>query len=180
MSVVTEKPKCRILKLSSMLAITMGIIMAFYAFYIMWELYSFSATEQGKALYTAIKLLNVAIMVVIAEGVYFAFAGFYGMVNIGAVDAVKKIRTYGIVMTIAGAVDLIIAFVVSKYSITGNALILICLPVIIGIMYLVGAFYNEKLIKNGGNMSDKPNNEKSNYKESNVLEHNNVEGDSND
>ena len=45
MSVVTEKSKCRILKLASMLAVTMGIIMAFYAFYIMSELYSFSATE---------------------------------------------------------------------------------------------------------------------------------------
>ena len=38
-------------------------------------------------------------------------------------------------MTIAGVVDLIIVFVVSKYSITGNMLILICLPVVIGIMY---------------------------------------------
>ena len=56
MSVVTEKPKCRILKLASMLAITMGIIMAFYAFYIMSELYSFSATEQGKALYMIVKI----------------------------------------------------------------------------------------------------------------------------
>ena len=129
MSVVTEKSKCRILKLASMLAVTMGIIMAFYAFYIMSELYSFSAT-------------------VIVEGVYFAIAGFYGMTNIGAVDAVKKIKVYGIVMTIAGVVDLIIVFVVSKYSITGNTLILICLPVVIGIMYLAGAFYNEKLIKN--------------------------------
>lgn len=145
MSVVTEKSKCRILKLASMLAVTMGIIMAFYAFYIMSELYSFSATEQGKALYMAVKLLNIAVIV---EGVYFAIAGFYGMTNIGAVDAVKKIKVYGIVMTIAGVVDLIIVFVVSKYSITGNMLILICLPVVIGIMYLGGAFYNEKLIKN--------------------------------
>ena len=145
MSVVTEKSKCRILKLASMLAVTMGIIMAFYAFYIMSELYSFSATEQGKALYMAVKLLNIAFIV---EGVYFAIAGFYGMTNIGAVDAVKKIKVYGIVMTIAGVVDLIIVFVVSKYSITGNTLILICLPVVIGIMYLAGAFYNEKLIKN--------------------------------
>ena len=126
MSVVTEKSKCRILKLASMLAVTMGIIMAFYAFYIMSELYSFSATEQGKALYMVVKLLT----------------------NIGAVDAVNKIKVYGIVMTIAGVVDLIIVFVVSKYSITGNMLILICLPVVIGIMYLGGAFYNEKLIKN--------------------------------
>ena len=140
MSVVTEKSKCRILKLASMLAVTMGIIMAFYAFYIMSELYSFSATEQGKALYMVVKLLNI--------GVYFAIAGYYGMTNIGAVDAVKKIKVYGIVMTIAGVVDLIIVFVVSKYSITGNMLILICLPVVIGIMYLGGAFYNEKLIKN--------------------------------
>ena len=147
MSVVTEKSKCRILKLASMLAVTMGIIMAFYAFYIMSELYSFS-TEQGKALYMAVKLLNIAFIAVIVEGVYFAIAGFYGMTNIGAVDAVKKIKVYGIVMTIAGVVDLIIVFVVSKYSITGNTLILICLPVVIGIMYLAGAFYNEKLIKN--------------------------------
>ena len=145
MSVVTEKSKCRILKLASMLAVTMGIIMAFYAFYIMSELYSFSATEQGKALYMAVKLLNIAFIAVIVEGVYFAIAG---MTNIGAVDAVKKIKVYGIVMTIAGVVDLIIVFVVSKYSITGNTLILICLPVVIGIMYLAGAFYNEKLIKN--------------------------------
>ena len=136
MSVVTEKSKCRILKLASMLAVTMGIIMAFYAFYIMSELYSFSATEQGKALYMIVKLLNIAFIAVIVEGVYFAIAGFYGMTNIGAV------------MTIAGVVDLIIVFVVSKYSITGNMLILICLPVVIGIMYLGGAFYNEKLIKN--------------------------------
>ena len=127
MSVVTEKSKCRILKLASMLAVTMGIIMAFYAFYIMSELYSFSATEQGKALYMAVKLLNIAFIAVIVEGVYFAIAGFYGMTNIGAVDAVKKIKVYGIVMTIAGVVDLII---------------------VIGIMYLAGAFYNEKLIKN--------------------------------
>ena len=148
MSVVTEKSKCRILKLASMLAVTMGIIMAFYAFYIMSELYSFSATEQGKALYMAVKLLNIAFIAVIVEGVYFAIAGFYGMTNIGAVDAVKKNKVYGIVMTIAGVVDLIIVFVVSKYSITGNTLILICLPVVIGIMYLAGAFYNEKLIKN--------------------------------
>ena len=147
MSVVTEKSKCRILKLASMLAVTMGIIMAFYAFYIMSELYSFSATEQGKALYMAVKLLNIAFIAVIVEGVYFAIAGFYGMTNIGAVDAVKKIKVYGIVMTIAGVVDLIIVFVVSKYSITGNTLI-ICLPVVIWIMYLAGAFYNEKLIKN--------------------------------
>ena len=140
MSVVTEKSKCRILKLASMLAVTMGIIMAFYAFYIMSELYSFSATEQGKALYMAVKLLNIAFIAVIVEGVYFAIAGFYGMTNIGAVDAVKKIKVYGIVI--------IIVFVVSKYSITGNTLILICLPVVIGIMYLAGAFYNEKLIKN--------------------------------
>ena len=145
MSVVTEKSKCRILKLASMLAVTMGIIIAFY---IMSELYSFSATEQGKALYMAVKLLNIAFIAVIVEGVYFAIAGFYGMTNIGAVDAVKKIKVYGIVMTIAGVVDLIIVFVVSKYSITGNTLILICLPVVIGIMYLAGAFYNEKLIKN--------------------------------
>ena len=67
------------------------------------------------------------------------------MTNIGAVDAVNKIKVYGIVMTIAGVVDLIIVFVVSKYSINGNMLILICLPVVIGIMC---AFYNEKLIKN--------------------------------
>ena len=120
MSVVTKKSKCRILKLASMLAVTIGIIMAFYAFYIMSELYSFSATEQGKALYMAVKLLNIAFIAVIVEGV----------------------------MTIAGVVDLIIVFVVSKYSITGNMLILICLPVVIGIMYLGGAFYNEKLIKN--------------------------------
>ena len=126
MSVVTEKSKCRILKLASMLAVTMGIIMAFYAFYIMSELYSFSATEQGKALYMVVKLLNIAFIAVIVEG----------------------IKVYGIVMTIAGVVDLIIVFVVSKYSITGNMLILICLPVVIGIMYLGGAFYNEKLIKN--------------------------------
>lgn len=148
MSVVTKKSKCRILKLASMLAVTIGIIMAFYAFYIMSELYSFSATEQGKALYMAVKLLNIAFIAVIVEGVYFAIAGFYGMTNIGAVDAVNKIKVYGIVMTIAGVVDLIIVFVVSKYSITGNTLILICLPVVIGIMYLGGAFYNEKLIKN--------------------------------
>jgi stage V sporulation protein B len=147
MSVVTEKSKCRILKLASMLAVTMGIIMAFYAFYIMSELYSFSATEQGKALYMVVKLLNIAFIAVIVEGVYFAIAGFYGMTNIGAVDAVNKIKVYGIVMTIAGVVDLIIVFVVSKYSITGNMLILICLPVVIGIMYLGGAFYNEKLIE---------------------------------
>ena len=95
-----------------------------------------------------VKLLNIAFIAVIVEGVYFAIAGFYGMTNIGAVDAVKKIKVYGIVMTIAGVVDLIIVFVVSKYSITGNTLILICLPVVIGIMYLAGAFYNEKLIKN--------------------------------
>ena len=145
MSVVTEKSKCRILKLASMLAVTMGIIMAFYAFYIMSELYSFSATEQGKALYMVVKLLNIAFIAVIVEGVSFAIAGF---TNIGAVDAVNKIKVYGIVMTIAGVVDLIIVFVVSKYSITGNMLILICLPVVIGIMYLGGAFYNEKLIKN--------------------------------
>ena len=151
MSVVTEKSKCRILKLASMLAVTMGIIMAFYAFYIMSELYSFSATEQGKALYMAVKLLNIAFIAVIVEGVYFAIAGFYGMTNIGAVDAAKKIKVYGIVMTIAGVVDLIV-FVVSKYSITGNTLILICLPVVIGIMYLAGAFYNEKLIKNNNGM----------------------------
>ena len=108
MSVVTEKSKCRILKLASMLAVTMGIIMAFYAFYIMSELYSFSATEQGKALYMVVKLLNIAFIAVIVEGVYFAIAGFYGMTNIGAVDAVNKIKVYGIVMTIAGVVDLII------------------------------------------------------------------------
>ena len=111
MSVVTEKSKCRILKLASMLAVTMGIIMAFYAFYIMSELYSFSATEQGKALYMVVKLLNIAFIAVIVEGVYFAIAGFYGMTNIGAVDAVNKIKVYGIVMTIAGVVDLIIVFV---------------------------------------------------------------------
>ena len=149
MSVVTKKSKCRIL------AVTMGIIMAFYAFYIMSELYSFSATEQGKALYMAVKLLNIAFIAVIVEGVYFAIAGFYGMTNIGAVDAVNKIKVYGIVMTIAGVVDLIIVFVVSRYSITGNALLLICLPVIIGIMYLAGAFYNEKLIKGKSDTSDK-------------------------
>ena len=61
MSVVTEKSKCRILKLASMLAVTMGIIMAFYAFYIMSELYSFSATEQGKALYMAVKSAEYSI-----------------------------------------------------------------------------------------------------------------------
>ena len=33
-----------------MLAVTMGIIMAFYAFYIMSELYSFSATDAGKGI----------------------------------------------------------------------------------------------------------------------------------
>ena len=135
MSVVKEKSKCTILKFSSMLAIVMGIIMAFYAFYIMSELYSFSASDAGRKLYTV-------------EGVYFTVAGFYGMTNIGAVDAVKKIKTYGIVMSAAGLADLIIVFIVSKYSITGNTLILICLPVVIGIMYLAGAFYNEKLIKN--------------------------------
>ena len=95
-----------------------------------------------------IKFLNIAFMAVIVEGVYFTVAGFYGMTNIGAVDAVKKIKTYGIVMSAAGLADLIIVFIVSKYSITGNTLILICLPVVIGIMYLAGAFYNEKLIKN--------------------------------
>ena len=158
MSVVTEKSKCRILKLASMLAVTMGIIMAFYAFYIMSELYSFSAaTEQGKALYMAVKLLNIAFIAVIVEGVYFAIAGFYGMTNIGAVDAVKKIKVYGIVMTIAGVVDLIIVFVVSKYSITGNTLILICLPVVIGIMYLGSAFYNEKLLKNNNGVEGDDN-----------------------
>ena len=141
MSVVKEKSKCTILKFSSMLAIVMGIIMAFYAFYIMSELYSFSASDAGRKLYTVIKFL-------IVEGVYFTVAGFYGMTNIGAVDAVKKIKTYGIVMSAAGLADLIIVFIVSKYSITGNTLILICLPVVIGIMYLAGAFYNEKLIKN--------------------------------
>ena len=120
MSVVTKKSKCRILKLASMLAVTMGIIMAFYAFYIMSELYSFSATEQGKALYMAVKLLNIAFIAVIVEGVYFAIAGFYGMTNIGAVDAVNKIKVYGIVMTIAGVVDLIIVFVVTRYSITAG------------------------------------------------------------
>lgn len=154
MSVVTEKPKCRILKLSSMLAVTMGIIMAFYAFYIMSELYSFSSTEEGRALYTAIKLLNVAFIAIIVEGVYFAIAGFYGMTNIGAPDAVRKIKVYGIVMTIAGVIDLIIVFAVSKYSITGNALLLICLPVIIGVMYFSSAFYNEKLIKNNISETD--------------------------
>ncbi len=148
MSVVKEKPKCRILKLAAMLAITMGIVMAFYGFYIMSELYSFSSSDAGKELYTVVKLLNIAFIVVIVEGVYFAIAGFYGMTNIGAADAVHKIKVYGIVMTIAGAVDLIIVFVVSKYSITGKALLLICLPVIIGIMYIAGAFYNEKLINN--------------------------------
>ncbi|MFQ8901583.1 MAG: hypothetical protein ACLR7D_06525 [Lachnospira eligens] len=148
MSVVTEKSKCRILKLASMLAVTMGIIMAFYAFYIMSELYSFSATEQGKALYMAVKLLNIAFIAVIVEGVYFAIAGFYGMTNIGAVDAVKKIKVYGIVMTIAGVVDLIIVFVVSKYSITGNTLILIC-PSSCNKDYVsCRCIYNEKLIKN--------------------------------
>ena len=148
MSVVKEKSKCTILKFSSMLAIVMGIIMAFYAFYIMSELYSFSASDAGRKLYTVIKFLNIAFMAVIVEGVYFTVAGFYGMTNIGAVDAVKKIKTYGIVMSAAGLADLIIIFIVSKYSITGNTLILICLPVVIGIMYLAGAFYNEKLIKN--------------------------------
>ena len=103
----------------------------------------------------AVKLLNIAFIAVIVEGVYFAIAGFYGMTNIGAVDAVNKIKVYGIVMTIAGVVDLIIVFVVSRYSITGNALLLICLPVIIGIMYLAGAFYNEKLIKGKSDTSDK-------------------------
>ena len=141
MSVVKEKSKCTILKFSSMLAIVMGIIMAFYAFYIMSELYSFSASDAGRKLYTVIKFLNIAFMA-------FTVAGFYGMTNIGAVDAVKKIKTYGIVMSAAGLADLIIVFIVSKYSITGNTLILICLPVVIGIMYLAGAFYNEKLIKN--------------------------------
>ena len=48
MSVVKEKSKCTILKFSSMLAIVMGIIMAFYAFYIMSELYSFSASDAGR------------------------------------------------------------------------------------------------------------------------------------
>ena len=72
-----------------------------------------------------------------------------------AVDAVKKIKTYGIVMLVSGLVDLIIVFIVSKYSITGNTLILICLPVIIGVMYLGGAFYNEKLIKGKSDASDK-------------------------
>ncbi len=157
MSVVREKPKCRILKLSSMLAITMGVIMAFYAFYIMTELYSFSSTEEGKALYTTIKLLNAAFVAVIVEGVYFAIAGFYGMINIGAYDAVRKIKVYGIVMTIAGAIDLIMVLAVSKYSITGNARLLICFPVIIGIMYLAGAFYNEKLIKKKNDMEGDSN-----------------------
>ena len=92
------------------------------------------------------------------------------MTNIGAVDAVKKIKVYGIVMTIAGVVDLIIVIVVSKYSITGNTLILICLPVIIGVMYLAGAFYNEKLIKRNCNISDNRND----------AEHSDVEGGSND
>ena len=73
-------------------------------------------------------------------------------------------------MTIAGVVDLIIVFVVSKYSITGNTLILICLPVVIGIMYLAGAFYNEKLIKNNSNISDNRND----------VGHNGVEGDGDD
>ena len=166
MSVVTEKQNCRILKLSSMLAVVMGIIMAFYAFYIMSELYSFSSSEEGRTLYTTIKLLNIAFIAVIVEGVYFAIAGFYGMTNIGAPDAVKKIKTYGIVMTIAGIIDLIIVFAVSKYSITGNALLLICLPVIIGVMYLASAFYNEKLIKS--------ENSETNDKQDNV------EGGSND
>ena len=69
MSVVKEKSKCTILKFSSMLAIVMGIIMAFYAFYIMSELYSFSASDAGRELYTVIKFLNIAFMAVIAEGV---------------------------------------------------------------------------------------------------------------
>ena len=149
MSVVTEKSKCRILKLASMLAVTMGIIMAFYAFYIMSELYSFSATEQGKALYMVVKLLNIAFIAVIVEGVYFAICWIlWNDKHRCCLMQLIKSKFYGIVMTIAGVVDLIIVFVVSKYSITGNMLILICLPVVIGIMYLGGAFYNEKLIKN--------------------------------
>ena len=148
----------------------MGVIMAFYAFYIMTELYSFSSTEEGKALYTTIKLLNASFVAVIIEGVYFAIAGFYGMINIGAADAVRKIKVYGIVMTIAGAIDLIIVLAVSKYSITGNARLLICFPVIIGIMYLAGAFYNEKLIKSSSNISDNRND----------VDHNDMEGGSND
>ena len=158
MSVVTEKPKCRILKLASMLAITIGIIMAFYAFYIMSELYSFSSSEEGRTLYTVVKLLNVAFIAVIIEGIYFVVAGFYGMTNIGDAGAARRIKVYGIVMSIAGAIDLVIVFAVSKYGLTGNTLVLICLPVIIGVMYLAGAFYNEKLIKetNGveGNSND--------------------------
>lgn len=147
MSVVTEKPKCRILKLASMLAITIGIIMAFYAFYIMSELYSFSSSEEGRALYTVVKFLNIAFIAVIVEGIYFVVAGFYGMTNIGDGSAARRIKVYGIVMSVAGVIDLVIVFAVSKYGLTGNTLILICLPVIIGVMYLAGAFYNEKLIK---------------------------------
>ena len=75
------------------------------------------------------------------------FAGFYGMINIGDEDASKKIKLYGIIMCVAGLVDLIIVFAVSHYDITGRTLLLICLPVIIGALYLGGAFLNVSQIR---------------------------------
>ena len=147
MSAVREKTKCRLLKLAAMLAVTAGIIMAFYSFYIMSELYSLSMSDSGKAMYTAIKLLNIAFLAVIAEGVFFVIAGFYGMINIGDEDASKKIKLYGIIMCVAGLVDLAIVFAVSHYDITGRTLLLICLPAIIGALYLGGAFLNVSQIR---------------------------------
>jgi len=134
----------KLLKVSSGVSVALGLLLAFYSFYIMSLVGEYMNPEMTKTQYNIIKMVNVSGILVIAEGVFFVIAGVYALANIGEIDAAKRIKKWGLIMVVMGVIDLLIMIAGVFSEITLNGLFTIALPLIVAIAYYIGASINQK------------------------------------
>lgn len=138
------KPKGkRLLKVSGIIAVILGMVVVFAGFYIMLNAMSYGGMDgtPSEEQYRSMKYLNLGGIYIMVSGIIYCIAGFVGTINADDADYAKKCRLYGMVMLLICLINIIILLLWGNIT-AGLSVIITVVPALIAGAYLAGAVLN--------------------------------------
>jgi peptidoglycan/LPS O-acetylase OafA/YrhL len=140
------------LKISGILSIVLGLVIAFVGLYVMvlGLTHSISNGEENTRI---LKYISDGGIYILCFGGFMAFAGIVGLTNGDSRDHIKKIFRYSLII-IGLCVLNIIVYCILAAKITLFSMGILLLILVVSILYFVGAFMNWKAEKEFSNQTN--------------------------
>lgn len=132
---------------TGILAVAAGLVLLYFGFFMLMDSNNSISPDLTVQQHKILKYLAIGGIYLMVNGGFSVVCGFYGAVNSGLVDNHRKCSIYGWVLLAFSVVNVLIMTLITDVAGNQFNIILLLVPILIAVMYCLGAFLNQRMIQ---------------------------------